>query len=785
DGKLGLLGVSEDGLAGTLTPHRPQSLPITFVAPNAGTTVFGLTANPGNGQTVDWPAIGAQLRPAGMDDGDWNAYFLPAASRLGPLWGEFLQSASVIAHAKLQNLNMARAADFGLAVSFLVGLAAEDNLYRAGPLLWFDPQRAVQLKTNQWGQSSDCCVYVVTHGWSPLQDDGQIGSLAINIARHCPQCRVIQVDWRAGAGGLPWNASANIPAVAEEAFRKLTNVLGADFDWNCATFVGHSFGNSVNKGISGLAASKGSSSAGSNGQGKGRAVILDPPAAFGLSDIDFAGFFEGGSVAFSSTSPFDARPCDAEALRVADRHYLIPGDHGKALHCLNDQLTNSSGCNNPWLTGMPGGQEATPGSFSGGVNCEGEVTSGSHTDCNYSEYDIRGDYGGSATANVVRPVDPNDKIGPNGVGPNRVVSIQDEMEYMVRFENSASASAPVQELIVVDYLDAGLDWTTVRFKEIAYGDRIVTPPVGSQSFTVRDTPPTNSTAIIGSAVGQMVVDVHGTVNPQTGRMEWRVTALDTNTSLLPQDALTGFLPPEDGTGRGQGYVKLTVRPKSDLPIGTAITNTATIVFDGNDPINTPAVWNIIGDVPPLAATIAYLPGQIMAGTPFTYTVGLTNTGTSNVLSVILTNALPSGMAVLNTTATLGSVIVTNGALLWDLGTLASGAGATLTITASATQSGTFANNFYYSGGSGLAIYTAPSDLVVAELPRPQLTIRLLSADVELSWPTNASAFHLQSAESLAPAAWADLANTPAVSGDLYRVTIGAPGTTKYFRLVKP
>ena len=245
---------------------------------------------------------------------------------------------------------------------------------------------------------------------------------------------------------------------------------------------------------------------------------------------------------------------------------------------------------------------------------------------------------------VIRPIDPNDKIGPNGVGPNRVVSAQDELEYMIRFENLASASAPVQELIVVDYLDAGLDWTTVRFKEIAYGDRIVTPPVGSQSFTVRDQPPTNSSSLTGSAVGSMVIGVRGTANPQTGRLEWRVTALDTNTGFWPMDALSGFLPPENGTGRGQGYVKLGVRPKNNLPIGTAITNIATIVFDGNEPIDTPPVWNLVGDVPSLAATIAYLPGQIMVGTPFTYTIGLTNNGTNLVENVILTNALPAGVS---------------------------------------------------------------------------------------------------------------------------------------------
>ena len=393
---------------------------------------------------------------------------------------------------------------------------------------------------------------------------------------------------------------------------------------------------------------------------------------------------------------------------------------------------------------------------------------------------------GSTESSVVRPIDPNDKIGPAGVGPNRVVSAQDEMEYMVRFENFASASAPVQELIVVDYLDGGLDWTTVRFKEIAYGDRIVTPPVGSQSFTVRDQPPTNSPSLTGSAVGHMVVDVHGMVNPQTGRVEWRVTALDTNTSLLPMDALSGILPPEDGTGRGQGYVKLGVRPKSDLPLGTAITNIATIVFDNNEPIATLPAWNMIGDVPSLAATIAYLPGQIMAGTPFTYTVGLTNTGTNLVENVVLTNALPSGVSVVSATATLGTATVTNGAVIWNLGTVTNGLGGLLTVIALPSQEGTFANTVYYSGGSGLAIYSAPSEITVIGSTRPPLAIRLLGGNVELAWPTNTAGFHLQRTSTLGPSpAWDSITNAPATVGEEFRLQFTPGAGAEFYRLIKP
>ena len=410
--------------------------------------------------------------------------------------------------------------------------------------------------------------------------------------------------------------------------------------------------------------------------------------------------------------------------------------------------------------------------------------------CQNFANDLRSDYNWQLLeelfASVVRPIDPNDKIGPTGVGPNRVVSAQDEMEYLIRFENFASASAPVQELIVVDYLDAGLDWTTARFKEMSYGGRIITPTAGSQSFAIRDTPPADSPAITGIAAAQMIVNASGSVNPQMGRVEWRLWAMDTNTSYYPLDALTGFLPPENGTGRGQGYVKLGVRPKNNLPLGTAITNVATIVFDGNEPIATPPVWNIIGDVPSLAATIAYMPGQILAGTPFTYTVGLTNTGTNLVENVILTNALPSGVTVVHATATLGTVTVTNGAVIWNLGTVTNGVGGLLTVTASPSQEGTFANTIYYSGGSGLAIYSAPSAITVIGSSRPPLAIRLLGGIAELAWPTNSAGFHLQRTTALAPlSTWDTLTNAPVTVGEEFRLQFTPGAGAEFYRLIKP
>jgi hypothetical protein len=81
--------------------------------------------------------------------------------------------------------------------------------------------------------------------------------------------------------------------------------------------------------------------------------------------------------------------------------------------------------------------------------------------------------------------------------------------------------------------------------------------------------------------------------------------------------LTGILPPNDNTGRGEGYIAFTVSPKAELTNGTVILNTATITFDWNDPINTPTVTNTLDSLPP-SSQVAALPAT-MTNRTFTVT----------------------------------------------------------------------------------------------------------------------------------------------------------------------
>ena len=78
------------------------------------------------------------------------------------------------------------------------------------------------------------------------------------------------------------------------------------------------------------------------------------------------------------------------------------------------------------------------------------------------------------------------------------------------------------------------------------------------------------------------------INLGTGEIYATFHSIDPKTDL-PPDALAGFLPPEDGTGRGTGYFDYTIDPNPGLPTGTQIRNVALITFDGGQTVATDLV----------------------------------------------------------------------------------------------------------------------------------------------------------------------------------------------------
>ena len=186
-------------------------------------------------------------------------------------------------------------------------------------------------------------------------------------------------------------------------------------------------------------------------------------------------------------------------------------------------------------------------------------------------------YGPPYSPNVPTAVDPNDIIGPKGLGAAGFIRSDEVFPYRINFENDASATAPAQQVLVTNQLDADLDWSTFELTEIGFGDQVISVPAGSRYF---------QTAVEMTYNGQTFqVQIEAGIDAATGKVLATFQSIDPNTSL-PPDVLTGFLPPEHGTGRGQGHVSYLVKPKAALVTGTEIRNVALIKFDINEIIAT-------------------------------------------------------------------------------------------------------------------------------------------------------------------------------------------------------
>jgi len=155
-----------------------------------------------------------------------------------------------------------------------------------------------------------------------------------------------------------------------------------------------------------------------------------------------------------------------------------------------------------------------------------------------------------------------------------------EFSYRVDFENDPTATAPAQRVDVTDQLDPNLDWSTFALTEVGFGDNVIIIPTGSQYY--------QTTVPVTYNGKTFDVEIELGLNADTGQVYAHFLSIDPNTEL-PPDVLTGFLPPENGTGRGEGYFSYTIQPKAGLSTGTQIRNVALITFDRGNTIATDQV----------------------------------------------------------------------------------------------------------------------------------------------------------------------------------------------------
>jgi hypothetical protein len=203
----------------------------------------------------------------------------------------------------------------------------------------------------------------------------------------------------------------------------------------------------------------------------------------------------------------------------------------------------------------------------------------------------------SIISNLLGSIDPNDKIGPGGVGSEHYVGPSDWLPYTIRFENVTNATAPAQEVLVVDSLDPNLDWDTLELTGIGFNTVKLVIPSGFQNYFILTNVQTDPYPVAGE----------GIFDATSGTLTWKIQSVDPITGGLPEDPFAGFLPPNDSSRRGEGYVSYIVRPRSGLANGTVIRNVATITFDpaygANPPILTPVVQHTIDSLAPVSAVV--------------------------------------------------------------------------------------------------------------------------------------------------------------------------------------
>ncbi len=198
-----------------------------------------------------------------------------------------------------------------------------------------------------------------------------------------------------------------------------------------------------------------------------------------------------------------------------------------------------------------------------------------------------GGFGTGAKLKGVGGLDPNDKLTV-GIGENGYITPGLTILYTIRFENLSSATAPAQEVRVSDQLDPQLDWSTFELVSFGFNDvRIKVPPGLDQYAGTYDV-----------AADSYPVDVQAQLSPDSGVVNWHFLSRDPVTAQLPADPFAGFLPPNDDSGRGEGFVSFRISLPAGCAAGQQIENQASIVFDVNDPIDTNTVVNTIDCFPP-------------------------------------------------------------------------------------------------------------------------------------------------------------------------------------------
>lgn len=198
--------------------------------------------------------------------------------------------------------------------------------------------------------------------------------------------------------------------------------------------------------------------------------------------------------------------------------------------------------------------------------------------------------------NIYMPGDPNDMLGYLSPAESHYIKKGlKNVSYTIEFENDPElANSAAHQIRISNQIDGTkLDLSTFSPKVLKLGNKTKELD-GSQNFvtTIDMRPEINSLA-------QVTLNF----DSNTGLASWDIIALDPMTLDPTDDIMQGILPVNDSEGRGLGEIIYDISLNDNLEDGTSITNSASIIFDQEDAIDTPVWENILDYVDPVSKVV--------------------------------------------------------------------------------------------------------------------------------------------------------------------------------------
>jgi uncharacterized delta-60 repeat protein/uncharacterized repeat protein (TIGR01451 family) len=321
--------------------------------------------------------------------------------------------------------------------------------------------------------------------------------------------------------------------------------------------------------------------------------------------------------------------------------------------------------------------------------------------------------------------------------------------------------------VVLPTADVGLAMTVAPATVVATSNLIYTLTLTNYG------PSTATNIVVTDALPAGMVYVSS--SPSLGNVSVNAGVLSWTISSLAKDAIASLA--------------FVVRANNiGVTTNTAGVTTGTSDLNPDDDIAS-AVVTVVSPTADLALGLADAPDPVLVGSNLTYTITVQNLGPATATGVVAYDTLPPTVNFISASPANSYTVVGQLVTFTNLGNLANGAQANLTIVVQPAAAGTLIDSASsYSGiVDPLKANNSASVKTIAQsgvVPTVTLSISLAGSDVIIAWPVTPGSFILESATNLnVPVVWSAATNPPPiVVGGQNTVTVPIGGSGQFFRL---